>query len=113
MSDGLKALGIPVPFSASQYETILTEVARRNGVRAGLFRPVTLWPFPEQAFREHAARASHVLVVEMNAGQLSLEIERLCAQPGKVTQLTRVTGQPIGPAEILATLQERARHGQA
>ena len=87
-------------------------LARRNGVRAGLFRPVTLWPFPEQALREHAARASHVLVVEMNAGQLSLEIERLCAQPGKVSQLTRVTGQPIGPAEILATIQERARHGR-
>jgi 2-oxoglutarate ferredoxin oxidoreductase subunit alpha len=86
--------------------------ARRNGVRAGLFRPVTLWPFPEQAFREHAARASTVVVAEMNAGQLSLEGERLCAQPGKVARLTRVTGEPIGPAEILATIQERARYGR-
>lgn len=87
--------------------------ARAAGVRAGLFRPITLWPFPEQAFRDHAARASTVLVVEMNAGQLSLEIERLCAQPGKVARLTRFTGEPIGPAEILATIQERARHGHA
>ncbi len=87
--------------------------ARAAGMRAGLFRPVTLWPFPEDSFREHAARASTVLVVEMNAGQLSLEIERLCAQPGKVARLTRFTGEPIGPAEILATIQERARHGHA
>lgn len=36
MSNGLKALGIPVPFSASQYEAILTELARRNGVKSGL-----------------------------------------------------------------------------
>ena len=86
--------------------------ARAAGVRAGLFRPVTLWPFPEAQFRAHAARASTVLVVEMNAGQLSLEIERLCAQPGKVARLTRFTGEPIGPAEILATIQERARHGR-
>ncbi len=86
--------------------------ARAAGVRAGLFRPVTLWPFPEAQFRAHAARASTVLVVEMNAGQLSLEIERLCAQPGKVARLTRVTGEPIGPADILTTIQEHARHGR-
>jgi D-alanine transaminase len=36
MSGGLKALGISVPFSASQYETVLTELAERNGVRSGL-----------------------------------------------------------------------------
>ncbi len=36
MSEGLKALGIPVPFSASQYEAILAELARRNGVKSGL-----------------------------------------------------------------------------
>ena len=87
--------------------------ARAQGVRAGLFRPITLWPFPEAALRAHAARAATVLVVEMNAGQLSLEIERLCAQPGKVARLTRFTGEPIGPADILATIQERAGHGHA
>jgi len=87
--------------------------ARQRGVRAGLFRPVTLWPFPEQAFRDVAAGASKVLVAEMNAGQLSLEIERLCASPGKLAQITRVTGQPIGPAEILASIEDLARHGHA
>ncbi len=86
--------------------------ARAAGVRAGLFRPITLWPFPEPQFRAHAARASTVLVVEMNAGQLSLEIERLCGQQGKVARLTRVTGEPIGPAEILTRIQECARHGR-
>lgn len=85
--------------------------ARRRGLRAGLFRPITLWPFPEHAFRAYAARARKVLVAEMNAGQLVLEIERLCAEPGKVSPLTRVTGEPIGPAEILTTIEELSHHG--
>jgi 2-oxoglutarate ferredoxin oxidoreductase subunit alpha len=87
--------------------------ARSRGIRAGLFRPITLWPFPEHAFRAYAARARRVLVAEMNAGQLVLEIERLCAVPDKVAALTRVSGEPIGPADILASIEESARHGHA
>ena len=42
-----------------------------------LFRPITLWPFPEEALREAAAGARAVLVPEMNNGQLRLEVERV------------------------------------
>ena len=44
--------------------------ARQEGVRAGLFRPVTLWPFPAEALRRAARRAHMVLVVEMSTGQM-------------------------------------------
>jgi pyruvate/2-oxoacid:ferredoxin oxidoreductase alpha subunit len=44
--------------------------ARKEGVRAGLFRPVTLWPFPEEALRKAARRAQMVLAVEMSTGQM-------------------------------------------
>jgi 2-oxoglutarate ferredoxin oxidoreductase subunit alpha len=54
---------------------------RQSGVRAGLFRPITLWPFPHQALREAAAVARRVLVVEMNAGQM-LEDVRLALSEG-------------------------------
>ena len=75
------------------------DLARANGVRLGLFRPITLWPFPEQALRLAAARARAVLVPEMNAGQLSLEVERiLCAK--RVDAIHRYNGEPITPAEI-------------
>jgi 2-oxoglutarate ferredoxin oxidoreductase subunit alpha len=47
---------------------------RQEGVRAGLFRPITLWPFPDQALREAARQARRVLVVEMNAGQMLLDV---------------------------------------
>jgi pyruvate/2-oxoacid:ferredoxin oxidoreductase alpha subunit len=44
--------------------------ARREGVRAGLFRPITLWPFPAEALRKAARRAHMVLAVEMSTGQM-------------------------------------------
>jgi 2-oxoglutarate ferredoxin oxidoreductase subunit alpha len=85
--------------------------ARAKGIRAGLFRPITLWPFPEAAFREVEAGARSVLVAEMNAGQLSLEVERLSGRRGKVARINRFDGEPIAPAEILSTVEELAGHG--
>ena len=82
---------------------------RRKGVKAGLFRPITLWPFPEEAFRQAAAGAKAVLVPEMNAGQLVLEIERLGSDDCHVAGLNKIDGEPIVPAEIVAKLEELAR----
>ena len=46
------------------------DMARAQGIRAGLFRPITLWPYPSQALAAAAARCRHVLVVEMSTGQM-------------------------------------------
>jgi 2-oxoglutarate ferredoxin oxidoreductase subunit alpha len=83
---------------------------RAEGIKAGLLRPITLWPFPERAMRE-AARARRVLAAEMNAGQLALEVERLAGAPGKVARLNRIDGEPIAPAEIVAKIRELAADG--
>ena len=84
------------------------EMCRARGVRAGLFRPITLWPFPENALREVAAKARAVLVPEMNAGQLSLEVERiLCAK--RVDAIHRYNGEPITPAEIAERAETLAK----
>ncbi len=48
--------------------------ARQNGIKAGLFRPVTLFPFPDKALHETAKRAKIVLDVEMNMGQMLLDV---------------------------------------
>lgn len=58
------------------------EMARREGLKAGLFRPITLWPFPTQALAEAARKVSRVLVVELSNGQM-LEDVRLAVN-GKV-----------------------------
>jgi len=80
--------------------------ARQQGIKAGLLRPVTLWPFPERKLRELAGRARHVLVPEMNAGQLILEVERLSPDSVRVSALNRFDGEPTHPAEVFAEIEE-------
>jgi pyruvate/2-oxoacid:ferredoxin oxidoreductase alpha subunit len=48
----------------------VVDMARKDGMRAGLFRPISLWPFPAEALRHAARRAQMVLVVEMSTGQM-------------------------------------------
>jgi len=58
------------------------EMARREGLKAGLFRPITLWPFPKQALIEASQKVQKILVVELSNGQM-LEDVRLTVN-GKV-----------------------------
>ncbi len=81
---------------------------RRAGIRAGLFRPVTLWPFPEEAFRRAARSARAILVPELNLGQLVREVERLAPAGVPVRHLGRVDGEPLMPEEIICALEELA-----
>jgi 2-oxoglutarate ferredoxin oxidoreductase subunit alpha len=82
------------------------EVLRAEGIKVGLLRPVTLWPFPEAAVRKAAQKARVVLVPEMNTGQLNREVERLVDTPARVVGLHRIDGEPIAPAEIVARIRE-------
>ncbi|MBK8743068.1 MAG: 2-oxoacid:acceptor oxidoreductase subunit alpha [Betaproteobacteria bacterium] len=84
------------------------EICRARSLRAGLFRPITLWPFPENALREAASQANAVLVPEMNAGQLSLEVGRIFGGK-RVEAIHRFNGEPITPAEIAQRVETLAR----
>ena len=84
------------------------EICRARGVRAGLFRPITLWPFPEEALLAAVAKARAVLVPEMNAGQLSLEVERILGGR-RVDAIHRFNGEPITPAEIADRAESLAK----
>jgi 2-oxoglutarate ferredoxin oxidoreductase subunit alpha len=79
---------------------------RGQGIKAGLFRPITLWPFPETALLNAVKTARSVVVAEMNAGQLVLEIERLCAGTPTVSRINRFDGEVIPPADIEAAVIE-------
>jgi 2-oxoglutarate ferredoxin oxidoreductase subunit alpha len=78
------------------------ELCRAEGVRVGLFRPITLWPFPEQALRDSTRNARAILVPELNLGQMRFEIERLLGASHRVEGLNKFDGEPITPAEIAA-----------
>jgi 2-oxoglutarate/2-oxoacid ferredoxin oxidoreductase subunit alpha len=80
--------------------------AREKGIRVGLVRPVTVWPFPEAALSKLAGRIRHFLVVEMNLGQMVLEVERAVCGRARVSFLGNVGGVTIPPAEILEKLEE-------
>jgi len=84
------------------------EQCRAQGLRVGLFRPITLWPFPEAQLRQAVIGARAVLVPEMNTGQLRLEVERvLRGMP--VEGLHLFSGEAITPADIAARATALAR----
>ncbi len=105
--DDAEVLIVAIGISA-RAATRAVEQCRAQGLRVGLFRPITLWPFPERQLREVAAKARAVLVPEMNAGQLRLEVERvLGGMPVEGLQL--ISGEPIVPADIAARASALAR----
>ncbi|MCD8322419.1 MAG: 2-oxoacid:acceptor oxidoreductase subunit alpha [Oscillospiraceae bacterium] len=80
--------------------------ARAAGMKVGMFRPVTVWPFPEQKLRSHLSRLKKLLVVEHNYGQMVLEVQRAVAGQTPVEFLGQVNGTVIPPAAILEKLKE-------
>lgn len=107
-ADDAEVLIVAIGITARAAETAVAQ-ARARGIRAGLFRPVTLWPFPAEALLAltgpgAGGGARRVLVPEMNAGQLVLEVERLVGDGATVRSLTRIDGEVITPHQIVDEL---------
>ena len=80
------------------------KIAREQGRRVGLFRPVTLWPFPAQPLFSLSQKVKKILVAEMSAGQM-VEDVRLAAAPScHVELLSAMGGDLITPDDLLARL---------
>lgn len=95
---------VTIGISARAAQQAVTDL-RAKGIKAGLFRPITLWPFPEAALRAHTKTAHTVLVPEMNQGQLVLEVERLLRDKNVISQ-PKFDGEAITPQEIEAKVIE-------
>lgn len=81
--------------------------ARERGIRVGMLRPLTLWPFPEKITREIADQVSKGFIVpEANLGQLIFEIDRLSDGKCPVVGVNKVGGVPIYPSEIMEKIEE-------
>lgn len=83
--------------------------ARRQGLRVGLFRPISLWPFPAAALAEVAQRTHAVLVVEMNAGQMLQDVQLALDPAMPLRFLGRMGGVIPLPEEIVYEAQHLAR----
>ena len=78
--------------------------ARRNGIKAGLLKLVTLWPFPEKQVARIAKNVKTIVVPEMNYGQLVREVER-AAKATSVTFLPKLGEEPHRPDEIFEAIK--------
>lgn len=95
--------------SSAMSATSAVRQARAKGVKAGLFRPKTVWPFPEEPLRELSGRVKRVIVPEMNLGQLVFEIERVVAGKAPVERVSKVNCELFRPEEILAAIMGGAK----
>ena len=80
--------------------------ARKEGIKAGLFRPITLWPFPSEALEKRAKQTKGILVVELNSGQMIEDVNLAikCSLP--VVHFGRLGGIVPDPDEVINAMKE-------
>jgi 2-oxoglutarate/2-oxoacid ferredoxin oxidoreductase subunit alpha len=88
------------------------ELAREKGIKVGLLRPITLYPFPEKPIKELAQKVKGMLVVEMNAGQMIEDVRLSVCGKVKVEHFGRVGGIIPSPVEIVEALENKIIGGK-
>ncbi|HUV52517.1 MAG TPA: 2-oxoacid:acceptor oxidoreductase subunit alpha [Dehalococcoidia bacterium] len=81
------------------------QLARAAGIRAGLLRPITIWPFPEERIRELAKKAKAFVVPEINYGQIVFEVERCVGGKAKTVLVPNMGGSVHRPETILEAIR--------
>ncbi len=82
--------------------------ARKQGYKAGLFRPIIVWPFPDEPLRDIASKVKAVIVPEMNVGLMVREVERAVAGRCPVYSVKRLDGDILTPSQIVEKIKEVA-----
>ena len=93
--------------SAARIAEKAIELAREQGIKVGLFRPITLWPFPEKQIASLAKRLKGILVAEINAGQMVEDVRLAVNGSVKVEHFGRLGGIVPDPDEIVKALKEQ------
>ena len=82
------------------------EDARAEGIKVGLIRPITLWPFPYDAIAEASKTCKGILVTELNAGQMIEDVRLAVGRNMNVRHFGRMGGIVPNPSEILSALKK-------
>ncbi len=93
--------------SAARIAEKSVELARQEGIKVGLFRPITLWPFPTKEIAALAKGKKGVLVAEINAGQMVQDVRLAINGAVPVEQFGRLGGIVPDPEEIVSALKEK------
>lgn len=80
-------------------------LAREEGIKVGLLRLKTLWPFPDQEIRSFNDQIKHWIVPELNLGQIAHEVEWAVSGHMPVHKINRIDGNPLNPVNILETVK--------
>ncbi len=78
---------------------------RDEGIKAGMFRPITIWPSPEERMNELGQKFDKVLSIELNQGQYLEEIQR-CMGRRDIQKLVKTNGRPFSPQDIIDKVKE-------
>jgi len=92
--------------SAARAALDAVQTARAEGLQVGLIRPITLYPFPRKAFAELRRSAKAFLDVEMNAGQMQEDLERVVGPDAVIHHLGQGGGKIIYPDEVLEEIKK-------
>lgn len=84
------------------------ELARKEGIRVGLLRLITVWPFPEDRIRNLARQVHAFVVPEINMGQMAREVERCATDRVPVFRVNRPGGDILDPDQVLKTIRQAA-----
>ena len=85
--------------------------ARKQGIKVGMLRPITLWPFPKQALYQAAQKVKRFLCVELNMGQMKEDVELAIRCEKPVDLCFRVGGMTPSPEEVLSYIKKANEGG--
>lgn len=88
------------------------EIARSNGIKAGLLRPITVWPYPTKRIAELANQVKGMLSVEMSAGQMVTDVKLAVNGKVPVEHFGRYGGVIPSPYEVVTALQDKIMGGK-
>jgi len=99
-------VGIVAYGSSARSARQALKMARDQGLRVGMIRIKTLWPFPTEKIYNFAIKVKSILVPELNLGQIAHEVEHAVKDKVKVCRVNKIAGDPINPEEIVVKLKE-------
>ncbi len=88
----------------SVYDAI--DMARSEGIKVGLVRPITIWPFADKQFTKLATKVKGILVHELNCGQYVLEVQRVAGAKVPVTSYPKYDNESATPEQVLAEIKK-------
>ena len=106
-TDSVVAFGI-----ASRVSKNAVDAARAKGIKVGMIRPITLWPFPDKVLKAAAQQCKSFLTVELNMGQMIKDVKLAIECQKPVGLCYRTGGMIPSPEEVLAAIENMQKEGK-